>query len=214
MKLAAPLAGFAEFWQNRTLRVVTLTYAFVWLAAAIKPFHREDWLLENLIVFLALPVVAALYRRQFLSNVSYVLLFIFLTLHAIGAHFTYTEMPLGNWLRDDLHWGRNHYDRIVHFAFGLLVAYPIREALVGLGLRGRVLSSVVAVHVVMAWSGLYEVIEGLVAHIVSPELGAAFNGIQGDIWDAQKDMSLAMTGALCSMAMALLFGPKHSRNAG
>lgn len=203
MKAAAPLAGFNEFRQNRTLSGLALGYAVVWIAAAIKPVHREDWLLENLLVFLALPALVALFRHRLLSNSSYGLLFVFLILHAVGAHFTYTEMPLGNFLRDQLHWSRNHYDRAVHFAFGLLVAYPVCETLAGLGLRSPFLSSVVAIHVIMAWSGLYEVVEGLVAHFVNPELGAAFNGIQGDIWDAQKDMSLAMTGAVSAMAVAL-----------
>lgn len=101
----------------------------------------------------------------------------------------------------------------MHFAFGLLVAYPVREALMGMGLQRRFLSCVVAIHIVMAWSGLYEVIEGMVAHLVSSELGAAFNGIQGDIWDAQKDMSLAMTGAFCATAVILLFGRKETRRA-
>ena len=207
---ASTWAGFTEFRRNRILCGLTLGYALVWISTAIKPFDRQDWLLENFLVFLALPAMVVLFRRRLLSNVSYALLFVFLTLHAIGAHFTYTEMPLGNLLRDNLNWSRNHYDRVVHFAFGLLVAYPVREVLVGLGLRRRVLSGVVAIHVVMAWSGLYEVVEGLVAHLVNPELGAAFNGIQGDIWDAQKDMSLALTGAFCSMTVALLFDRKRT----
>ena len=210
MNAAASLAGFTEFRRNRALCGLTLSYALAWMITAIKPFDREDWLLENLLVFLALPVMVVLFRHRLLSNTSYVLLFVFLTMHAVGAHFTYTEMPLGNLLRDQLHWSRNHYDRVVHFAFGLLVAYPVREALVGLGLQRRYLSCVVAIHVVMAWSGLYEVIEGLVAHLVSPELGATFNGIQGDIWDAQKDMSLAMTGAITAMTAALLLAWKRT----
>ena len=211
MTAAAPLAGLTEFWRNRTLRGLTLAYGLVWLVAALKPLNRQDWLLENLLVFLVVPVLVVLYRHRLLSNNSYALLFVFMSMHAVGAHFTYTEMPLGNFLRDHLHWSRNHYDRLVHFAFGLLVAYPIRETLVGLGFRRSFLSCIVAIHVVMAWSGFYEVVEGLVAHLVSPELEAAFNGIQGDIWDSQKDMSLAMTGALCSMAVTWLGNPRHAR---
>jgi putative membrane protein len=193
-------AGFAELRRNRLLFGLALAYALIWLILAVKPAHREDWLLENLLVVAALPVLVVLYRRRLLSNGSYVLLFLFLTLHAIGAHFTYTEMPLGNWLRDGLKLSRNHYDRVVHFAFGLLVARPIREVLTQAGgLRGT-WSYVVPVHVVLAWSSFYEVVEGIVAHLVSPELGATFNGIQGDVWDAQKDMSLAMAGAIIGMA--------------
>lgn len=162
------LAGFAELRRNLVLcQRLVLAYGFIWLVTAIKPVHREDWLLKNLLVFLALPVLVVFYRRRFLSNTSYVLLFIFLTLHAVGVHFTYTEMPLGNLLRDGFHLSRNHYDRVVHFTFGLLVGYPVRELLMrGGGLRG-VWSYVVPAHVVMAWSGLYEVIEGMVAHTSS-----------------------------------------------
>lgn len=210
MNAASSSAGFAEFIRNRTLCALSLSYVLIWIGTAIKPFSRQDWLLENILVFLVLPAMVGLFRHRFLSNFSYALLFVFLTMHAIGAHFTYTEMPLGSLLRDNLHWSRNHYDRAVHFAFGLLVTFPVREALVGWGFRHRYLSSVVAIHVVMAWSGLYEIIEGLVAHLVNPELGAAFNGIQGDIWDAQKDMSLALTGALCAMAATLISGRKST----
>jgi len=202
MNDGAHLAGFAELRRNRLLFLLALAYASIWLAMGIKPSHREDWLLENLIVFLALPVLVVLYRHRLLSNFSYVLLFLFLTLHAVGAHFTYTDMPLGNWLRDGLNMSRNHYDRAVHFTFGLLVAFPLREVLTRAGgLRGA-WSYAVPVHIVIAWSGFYEVVEGMVAHIVSPELGAAFNGMQGDIWDAQKDMSLAMLGAIIAMVLA------------
>ena len=144
MNAGPSLAGLGEFRTNRTLRGLTLAYGFIWILAAIKPFDRQDWLLENLLVVLAVPALVALYRYRLLSNFSYVLIFVFLTLHAVGAHYTYTEMPLGNLLRDQLHWSRNHYDRVVHFTFGLLVVYPTREALVRLGLQSGVLSCVVA----------------------------------------------------------------------
>ena len=212
MNESAHLAGFAELCRNRLLFFLVVAYALIWLATGIKPSQREDWLLENLIVFLALPLLVVLYRHRLLSNVSYVLLFLFLTLHAIGAHFTYTDMPLGNWLRDSLYLSRNHYDRVVHFTFGLLVAYPLREVLMRAGgLRGA-WSYVVPVHVVIAWSGFYEVVEGTVAHLVSPELGATFNGIQGDIWDSQKDMSLAMAGAFLCMFVTAALQKWHSRS--
>src|SRR5262245_34794790 len=108
MTATAPRARLAEFWTNRTLRGLALAYGVIWLLAAIKPFDRQDWLLENILVVLAVPALVALYRYRLLSNLSYVLLFVFLTLHAVGAHYTYTEMPLGNLLREELHWSRNH----------------------------------------------------------------------------------------------------------
>lgn len=121
MKAHADLAGFSELRSNRLL----VAYLVIWVVTVIRPLHPDDWLLENLLVLAACPVLFALYRHRILSNVSYVLLFLFFTIHAIGAHFTYSEVPIGNWLRDGLHLTRNHYDRAVHFAFGLLVAYPI-----------------------------------------------------------------------------------------
>jgi len=196
------LAGLAELRGNRLLCQLLLAYIIVWTVTAIRPLHREDWLLENLLVFASCPVLFALYRYRILSNLSYVLLFLFFSLHAVGAHFTYTEMPLGNWLRDGLHLNRNHYDRVVHLAFGLLMAYPLREVLIRAAGARDGWSCILSVHVIAGWSALYEIMEGIVGNLVRPELGAAFTGLQGDIWDAQKDMSLAMLGAVVSMTVA------------
>jgi len=188
---------------SRFPAALLLVYLVVFGITAIKPHNRSDWVMENIIVFLALPLLVVGYRWFRLSNLSYLLLAIFLTLHSIGAHYTYSEVPVGNWLRDSLHLSRNHYDRVVHFSFGLLLTYPLREALVRLAAVKGFWSYVLPAHVVMAWSGLYEVFEGIVAALTSPELGAAYNGIQGDIWDAQKDMAMAAAGAVISMIATL-----------
>jgi putative membrane protein len=181
-------------------------FAVVWAVTAIAPFNRKDWWLENILVFMSVPALVATFRRFRFSNVSYCLVWVYLVLHAIGAHYTYSEMPLGNWLRDQLHWSRNHYDRVVHFLFGLLISVPLWEWLLRVvGLR-RGWAYVGAVHIIMAWSGGYEIIEAIVAHLVSPELGAAYNGIQGDIWDAQKDSALATLGAILGMVATAACG--------
>jgi putative membrane protein len=180
------------------------SYVVVWVLAAIRPLNRQDWLLENLLVFAVVPALVVTHRRFRFSNLSYCLITAFMTLHAIGAHYTYSEMPVGNWLRDDWQFNRNHYDRAVHFLFGLLICHPLWELLVrSLGLRHG-WARVVAVHVVMAWSALYEIIEAVVARVVSPELGAAYNGTQGDIWDAQKDSACALAGAVICMTIPVL----------
>jgi putative membrane protein len=181
-------------------------YAVVWALTAIKPFDRQDWLLENLLVFGAIPIFITTYHRLRFSNLSYCLITTFFIFHALGAHYTYSEMPLGNWWRDGGQAGRNQYDRVVHFLFGLLISYPFRELLLRMaGLRPG-WASVGAVHIIMAWSALYEIVEAMVAHVVSPELGAAYNGTQGDVWDAQKDAALAMAGAMTAMAI-VMFAP-------
>jgi len=184
------------------LPIILLTvYAAIWTLTAIKVFNRQDWLLENLLVFIAVPGLVLTYRRFRFSNLAYALLTAFFILHAYGAQHTYAETPLGNWVRDTLGHSRNHYDRAVHFLFGLLVSPAWWELLRRVaGLRGA-WAYVGTVHVVMAWSGLYEIIEAVVAMLVSPELGAAYNGTQGDPWDAQKDSALAAAGAVIAMLL-------------
>jgi putative membrane protein len=185
--------------------VLLAGYAVWWLVLAIHPVNRQDWVLENLLVFLALPPLLFTRRRFTFSNASYSLITVFLALHAVGAHYTYSEVPFFNWVRDGFSLDRNHYDRIVHFLFGFLLSLPLWEVLTGvIGLRPG-WARLGAVHVVMAWSAAYEMIEALVAHLVSPELGAAYNGTQGDIWDAQKDAALAMLGAIVVMTVAGLW---------
>ena len=189
--------------------VLLVFFVLIFAVTAIKPFDRKDWFLENIPVLIALVVQVATYRWCPLSNVSYLLLTIFLVLHAVGAHYTYSEVPIGNWVRDHFHLKRNHYDRVVHFTFGLLLTYPVREALnAKAGIRGF-WSYALPAHVIIGWSGLYEIVEGIVAQLTSPELGAAYNGTQGDIWDAQKDMGLAALGAVICMALAFALSRKH-----
>jgi putative membrane protein len=171
-------------------------FLVVWTALAIAPRYRADWLLENLPTFVAVPVAVVGYRRFRFSNRAYIQATVFLVLHAIGSHYTYSEVPVGDWLRDLLSLSRNHYDRVVHLAFGLLMLRPVRE----LGFRSRAAPGRFAVLYfsaagVACWSLVYEVVEWLVASIADPAAGTAFLGIQGDVWDAQKDMALALGGA-------------------
>jgi putative membrane protein len=108
---------------------------------------------------------------------------------------------LGFWLRDALDLSRNHYDRIVHFCFGLLIAYPVREFLVSLVWVRKKWSYLLAVVVILGFSGFYEALEGVVAMLVAPELGTAYLGTQGDEWDSQKDTALAFIGAIVAMLL-------------
>ncbi|PAU57997.1 hypothetical protein BZL42_13005 [Pseudomonas indica] len=176
----------------------------VWLWAAIAPLSREDWLLENLLVFFFAALLLATYRRFSFSLPSYWLFTLFMVMHLYGSHYTYAETPLGYWLRDLFGTQRNHYDRVVHFSFGLLLLYPLREILQrSAGLTGRWLATL-SLSVVMAMSAFYEQVEMAAALIVNPELGSAFLGTQGDEWDAQKDAGLAMLGGLATLLILRL----------
>ena len=190
-----------QFRDNRFLQLLLIWLAGLWIVTAIEPFDRRDWLLENLLVFIYGALLLLTYRRFAFSNLSYGLFGVFLSLHLIGAHYTYAETPFGFWLQDAFGLSRNHYDRIVHFAFGLLIAYPFRELLIRVaGVKPR-WSNLLAVIMVLGFSGFYEALEAVVAVAVSPELGAAYLGTQGDEWDAQKDTALAALGAIVAMAV-------------
>lgn len=172
-------------------------YLVLWIWLAIAPFDRHDWLLENLLAVTFVGLLVATHRRFRFSNFSYVLLALFMGLHAIGAHYTYAEVPFGFWLKDVSALTRNPFDRIVHFAFGLLLVYPLRELLVRTaGVQGF-WAVYLPISGTLAQSGFFEVVEAIVAQVVSPDLGTAYLGTQGDEWDAQKDMVAALLGALC-----------------
>jgi putative membrane protein len=190
------------FSQNPVLRRLVLVYAAVWVVAAISPVDRGTWLLENGLVVALVGLLAATHRRFAFSNVSHGLIFLFLVLHAVGAHYTYSAVPLGDWVRDALGLERNHYDRLVHFAFGLLLGYPLRELSLRVVHIHGIWGYVAAPAAVLALSSVYEIIESWAAQLADPEIGMAFVGAQGDIWDGQKDMTLAFLGSLLAMVAA------------
>jgi putative membrane protein len=195
-------------------------FAIEWTALAISPRYRQDWALENALTVALVAALALSNRRLRLSPTSYVALFLFLSLHTVGAHYTYSEVPYDEWARAAtgrsisavFGWERNHFDRLVHFAYGFLCAYPIREVLVRFaGVRG-VWSYYLPLTIAMSTSADYELVEWGAASLFGGELGAAYLGTQGDVWDAQKDMALAALGALVSIvALAIARArPRHA----
>ena len=190
-----------HFASNRFLQLTFALYLALWVALAIRPVDRSDWFLENLLVLTSVAVLALTYRKFQFSNFSYLLLAFFFVLHAIGAHYTYAKVPIGFRLADFFHLGRNHFDRVIHFGFGLLIFYPLRELLVrSAGARGA-WATWLAVAGIFAMSSFFEILEAIIAILVHPELGAAYLGTQGDVWDAQKDMACAFVGALLAAVL-------------
>lgn len=179
-------------------------FAAVWVWAAIDPLYPHDWLLENYLVFIFVPLIVLTGRYFRLSNLSYTLMTLFMLLHVVGSHYTYAEVPFGTTLQ---HWfgsGRNMYDRLVHFGFGLLLAYPLREVFMRVAKARGVWSYWFPLELVLAFSAAYEIIEWRVAARVDPAAGLAFLGAQGDVWDAQKDMALAVAGAAITLLLVAL----------
>jgi putative membrane protein len=181
----------------------------LWVALAIAPWDRHDWLLENVLLVLAVLTLAFTYRVFPLSRISYTLIFIFLCLHAIGAHYTYADVPYDMWVRgftghtfnDLVGWKRNNFDRVVHFCYGLLLAYPIRELFLRIANVRGFWGYFLPLDLTMSTSMLYELVEWAAAEYFGGNLGMAYLGTQGDVWDAHKDMALASLGALISMCV-------------
>lgn len=182
-------------------------YLACWFWAAVEPSHPRDWLLENLLVFVALPyLIFQQWRRPFRRSTN-ALLLIFLCLHAVGAHFTYAEVPYDVWAQkltgqtvsSLLHWDRNHFDRLVHFAYGALVAPAAREIHARHVAASEFMLNLIAVQFIVATSTVYELIEWGAVLVVDQDLGMAYLGIQGDVWDAHKDVLLAAVGAIASV---------------
>lgn len=186
-------------------------YGVCWVALAVAPLDRETWLLENMLVFVSVPVLLWGYRHLQLSRISYTLLTLFFCLHAVGSHYTYSLVPyddawravFGSSLNESLGFSRNHYDRLLHFLFGALLAYPCRELFVRVaGARGF-WGYFLPVILMMSFSVLYELIEWGAAVVFGGDLGVHYLGTQGDEWDGQRDMALASLGAVVSMLITM-----------
>jgi putative membrane protein len=176
-----------------------LVFILLLIVLSFNTSYFHDWIIENL---LTLPFLVLLYftHRWFkFSHLSYGLIFSFLVLHVIGAHYTYAEVPFGDWLRNLLALNRNHYDRVVHFGFGLLLAYPMREIAKRIGNIKGFWAFYVPIEFVLAASAIFEILEWIITLIFAGDLGIAYLGTQGDPFDAIKDMALAGVGSIITM---------------
>ena len=175
-------------------------YILIWTILAIAPKYRSVWVDENILPVLFVILLVVSYKWFRFSNTSYTLLFIFMALHAIGGHYSYAEMPLFDFIKEQFGLMRNHYDRVVHFLFGVLFFVPIYEILIRVfrvekGWRGLFLTF----FVIAAFKGMFEVIEYSYVWIRANSLTVTnYLGEQGDSWDSQKDVILGIFGALLS----------------
>ena len=193
------------------LLILLFIYLVGFAALAVNPHDRADWALENLFPISQLVAVAIAYRYYKFTRLSYYLIFFYLFVQSWGGHFTYAEAAPFNWLRDQFHLGRNHYDRVAHFMLGFLLAIPIKEILVQFVAASRRWLNFLTAAIVLAIGAFYELIEWWVAVLATPNLGDKFLGTQGDIWDTQWDMFLALVGAVITLA---IFGKWHERQLG
>ena len=204
----------------RYLLVLTTIFLVIFIVLGINPHDRADWLLENVLTVVFIVALFVTYKRFPLSKISYSCIFIFLCLHEIGSHYTYAMVPYNDWtaslfgseLNSWFGLERNHYDRLVHFSYGLLLAYPIREVFIRIaGVKGF-WSYFLPLDLTMSTSMLFELFEWGAVEVFGGDLGVAYLGTQGDIWDAHKDMALASIGAIVTMLIIALINSRWQRD--
>ncbi len=189
-----------------TLMVIVLLVLF-W--SGIHPHDQFTWFLEVFPVIIGILVLLFTYRRFHFSNLVYLLIAIHMIILMVGGHYTYAQVPLFNWIRDTFDLSRNHYDRLGHFAQGFVPAMIAREILLQLSpLKRGTLLNFIIVCICLAISASYELIEFLVA-VVTGTAAEAFLGTQGDIWDTQWDMLMALIGSILALLSLSSLHDKH-----
>ena len=219
----SPGNAMANARTRRNYLLILLAVVFaVALWAAIAPADRPTWVLENALFAVGFVILAASYRKLPLSRVSYTLIAIFMCLHEIGSHYMYANVPYDAWCRSVLGFSiddvcgfdRNMYDRFVHFAYGLLLAYPMREVVLRIADVKGFWGYFLPLDVTMSTSMLYELIEWGASNVFGEGTGMAYLGTQGDPWDSHKDMLLASLGALVAMLVTALINWRSQRDFG
>lgn len=190
--------------KNRWLQFFIIVFTSVWVSTLVGTTDMANWLMENTLVFIFLIYLIASFKKHQFSDVSYLLITIYLCLHVYGSKYTYADNPFGYWLQEVLHTQRNHYDRIVHFSFGFLLAYPMRELFLNYFKFPAWVAWSLPIEITLSISAFYELIEWAVADIFFPAQGDAYLGTQGDIWDAQKDIFLAFSGAIIATTIVTI----------
>jgi len=192
------------FKSNPWLWVFLTVFFILWVNTFMYTSDMNNWFLENTLTFLFLGFLFFSFKKYQFSDLSYLLITVYMCLHIYGAKYTYAENPFGYWLQDQFHTSRNHYDRIVHFSFGFMLAYPMRELFLRWFKYPKMVAWILPIEITLSISGFYELIEWAVADVFFEAQGDAYLGTQGDIWDAQKDIFLAFSGSILSTTIVSL----------
>lgn len=195
---------------DRYKQVILLLFCLFFVGSCINPPYRDYLLMQHVPTVLAAALLAYLANRFAISRFGFTLIIVFLVMHTLGARYLYSYVPYDAWcerllginITEKFGFRRNHYDRLVHFSYGLLLVIPIQEFERRHLMLSAGLAFVLAIECIVATSAVYEIIEWLVAVVYTPQQADSFLGQQGDIFDAQKDMALAGAGAVSSSCAA------------
>lgn len=195
----------ADAWNRRMLAV----FLVLWAASCIRvPYPKYFWL-QHVPTVAAVVVLTVVDHRFRISRLSYALILTFMALHLLGARYLYSYVPYDDWserllgfrITDRCGFTRNHYDRFVHFCFGLLLVIPAWRFSRSILALDALWSAAIALAAILSASAVYEIFEWLAAVVMAPDWADSYNGQQGDVWDAQRDMALAACGALVGLGL-------------
>lgn len=189
---------------NKIAWLLAFLLACYWAYGWACCIDREDWILENVLVVIGLTILVAARKWHRFSDIGYLCIFLFLMLHLYGAFYAYTQNAFGSWLQNIFDLWRNPYDRIVHFSFGFLMAYPFRELLINKFRVGPRASWLLPIEICFSFGTVFEMIEWGVSEVTPKEMGETYVATQGDVWDAHKDILLAAIGAAACMLIAYI----------
>jgi putative membrane protein len=201
---------------NRKYKFILLIiFLIILVLSCIKPVYPTEMFLQHSVTLVMVIILAVITGKNALSDRSFGLIIAFMILHVIGARWIYSYVPYDEWLRSITGItfsgsSRNHYDRFVHLMFGLIMFYPFKEIYIKwFGCPER-FSGILAFLTITGCSLVYEVFEWGLTLVLSPQDAEDYNGQQGDLWDAQKDMALALSGAFINLVINSIKGCKRS----
>jgi putative membrane protein len=197
--------------ENKLFCSLTIILISYWIYGWYNCIDQKDWIIENILVVICLSILIATRKWHKLSDLSYLCIFLFVMLHLYGAFYAYTQNAFGSWLQNRFQLWRNPYDRIVHFSFGLFMAYPIREILINKFHVTSKTSWLLPVEIAFSLGTLFEMIEWGVSEVATKETGETYVATQGDAWDAHKDILLAAIGAAICMMITYVLTQKKNR---
>ncbi len=193
----------------------SLLFLVFWVYTASTTPDLQNWATENILTLSVLICLAAFYNIFRFSDTSYTLILLFLLLHVYGSQYQYSENPFGYWVKATLNQDRNNYDRLVHFCFGLLLAYPAHELLLRAFKVKRIYSYLLPLELILSFGAIYELAEWLVADVFynGSTQGMTYVGTQGDEWDAHKDIALGLAGGIIAISITfILYRLRRSGN--
>jgi putative membrane protein len=175
-----------------------------WIIMGINPVKPKMFIIESILLIILVLLLVLTYKKFKFKNFTYTILFIFAILQIIGGHYTYSNVPF-DWFTNFFNFERNHYDRVIHFLFGLIFSIAYRELYIKTTGDKGFWSYLIPIEMAFATGSIYEIIEWMYAIVAEPANAEAYLGLQGDVWDAHKDMFLAGIGSIISMSSIFLF---------